>query len=210
MIKQSYLQEELKELRIRFGASNIFLSEDNGFLMIQNFPVPGFFKKKETCLVFEIPAGFGFGVNVFNSYILLNRKFEKKHLYTFQKKFSEKYPGLESHFHIQFDSGTYRADRWFWLCFHMWGDPVFEKSKGVVRIGKPHREDAMVGLLEYTGIIRLALDSIARGDKKMLLAVRDMSDQRQNLLRDHKISVEQFILERNWKKLRWMYGLNKL
>jgi hypothetical protein len=44
----------------------------------------------------------------------------------------------------------------------------------------------------------------------MLLAVRDMSDQRQNLLRDHKISVEQFILERNWKKLRWMYGLNKL
>lgn len=192
MIKKSFYASELGQLRKKYGQENIVTGKNDPSLIIKNFKPPAYYETDETRLFIDISDGFGFGLNVMNSCILLPDKFERFHLFkaddliknlSFADKFSEPV----------FSKGFFKKNySWFFICFHFIIDS-FEEA-----------EQSPVGLTEYTSAVYGALLELASGNPETIRSFQNMMTNFETLQKERASRMEAIKLSADWKKIRWM------
>ncbi|MBL0265761.1 MAG: hypothetical protein IPQ05_18315 [Leptospiraceae bacterium] len=193
MIKQSYLQSELSLLRKKYKKENI-IHHGKG-VIIKNMPIPKGFGSETGALFLEIPDGYGFGINIMNCYIMLDKKKEKFHL--FDMGWENMPSDLAEHF--SFDKKLTKS--WYWICFHL-----STETRGVYSSNKDRtKESDMVSATEFPHLIYIVLRAIRDGDPNMLARIGEMNERRKELQDEYRAMMARLTLELNWKKLSWMY-----
>jgi hypothetical protein len=202
MIKYSYFENQLSQLKKAYKPENVYVGKNNAAVLVRNFRPPGYFKTKATSVLLEIPPGFGYGINIPNSFILLKKGFSKFHLYPISTVRNE----VKKLFNINISERIYKENTWFWMCFHMWGDRLYDINTGKKTSKEVmNAEKAMVGFLEYLNMVKAVLEAIARGDVIILDGLKDMNENREKILKQREQLIKDFTVSNYWKKLKWMY-----
>ena len=203
MIKNSYFNAELKKLKESCTPEAVFVARKCDFVLVKNFEPPRFYKKPSTGVLMEIPSGFGYGMNILNSFILLDRKFARHHL--FQADVS---PLFRDARHSMSDTGLKpgRKECWFWICFHMTDDDAYRESKTARPGGAEEITPRfMVGFVEFLNMLKVVLQAIADEDPRMIQELQTMNRNRDKILDERRRAIEEFDLSLNWRRLKWMY-----
>ena len=79
MIRYSYYKRELAKLRAMYG-EGVLVSKDQRGILVKNFRPPKKYKTETALVYLQVPEGFGYGINIMNSWILLNKRTGKEHL----------------------------------------------------------------------------------------------------------------------------------
>ncbi len=192
MVKKSFYASELSVLQKRYGKENIVLGKNDPSLIIKNFKPPAYYETEETRLFIDISDGFGFGLNVMNSCILLPEKFERFHLFKADEiikrfRFAEKFP------EPVFGKGFFKKNfSWFFICFHFIFDSFEDAEKNPV------------GLIEYTSAVYAALLELASGNPEVIRSFQNMMTNFETLQAERAARMEAIKLSADWKKIRWM------
>jgi hypothetical protein len=213
MIRYSYLINQLKVLREAYGAENVKVNKGNTLVLIRNFKLPPKYGMESTAVLAEIPEGYGYGIEILNTFILLDRKTARNHLFEIKdlsKTVSEQFPFMKQ--------GKGKVDRkpgWFWICVHFWGSTAFDAVRGArtaaVREKSGVEEDGAVldasltGLPEHLKIIRCVLKSLSDRDQATVAEVRRMNRDREQTEQDMKKLIHSFVFDNNWRVMRWMH-----
>jgi len=202
LIKYSYYNRNLTELKKQYGPGNVFVSKKNDAVMVRNFVPPLYYRMDETWVYLDIPQGFGYGINISNSYVLLNKKMGRSHLYQSDQLF----PEIADSFNISFQKKEIKGKEWFWICFHMWGDKLFDNNTGRTTYNPDvNPEFHMVGFAEYLNMVRVALTLISREDPFFLSELEKMNSEMDNILAERERLIKDFSLSHNWRNLKWVY-----
>ncbi|OHD57631.1 MAG: hypothetical protein A2Y33_06235 [Spirochaetes bacterium GWF1_51_8] len=215
MIRASFYRAELRELKALYS-EGVFEAEDRTSILIKNFKPPDGYKCNRTYLFFEIPSGFGFGVNIQHTWILLRKSAAHFHLVHIPKDAPYIEKALAG-MNVRMPKDYGKEWAWYWICFHTPPleplNPVFgaiaEKS-GSGEFGDP--DDPMeasfskyTGLTEHTKLVTLALNKILYGDPDFVRELDAMNRGRDEIIRRHQEQMEAFEFSNNWRTMRWLW-----
>jgi hypothetical protein len=184
-------------------------------VLIRDFSLPKKLGMQSTALLAEIPDGYGYGIDILNTFILLDRKTCKQHLYEskdLSKVVAAQFPFMDK------DKDKDRADRklgWFWICLHLWGSAAYDQVRSSGTSGKVSipgsgdensvTEASLTGLTEHLKIIRCVLKSLSDRDQATLADLRRMNRDREKTALEMKKLIDSFVFDNNWRVMRWMY-----
>lgn len=219
MIKYSFYTRELKELIEQYGGK-VLSPRDASAVIVRDFLLPAGFKTSSCSVYLEIPSGFGYGVNIQNSYLLLGPEDSRKHLIE-----SDIWDDIERSFDMRRKSPQYKNKKWYWMCLHLGKQEDYRFAPFMghkvchrVEIGNPEyfeaeesREDPappapnMIGLTEYLKLLQLVLQKIAAGDSELMKELSRMNEGRSQYRADCVDDIRSAEMSNNWRKMKWMF-----
>lgn len=187
MVNYSFLKDQISLLRKELGKKNVI--QLNKYILLKDIKVPRAFSGDGAVLCLEIPEGYGFGMEIQNVQILLDKKKELNHLHEIAW---DKMPQeVQNEFHI----GNRVLKSWYWVCFY-------------IRSGWKGSDKSTVKeipLREFPYLMNIVLQAIQNEDKIMLTKIKEMNLNRDEFLGQYKNLMNRITLENNWKKISWMY-----
>ncbi len=187
MIKYSYLKDQISNAKKELGKNNVIQLKK--YILIKDIKIPKSFGEERGVLCLEIPEGYGYGVEIINVYILLDKNKGKFHFY--EIPWNNMTEEVVNEFHL----GNKIINSWYWICFHILPESNLQNEN-----------KETVPLREFPRLIYIVLKAIADEDPGMMGQLKDMNLARDEFLNEYKKLMNQITLENNWKKLSWMYS----
>jgi hypothetical protein len=202
MIRQSFYRWALRELKEEYGA-NVLEMPDQSAVLIKNFQVPGGYSCAKTYLFFEIPPGFGFGMNIMNTWVLLKHTDGKHHLIPDVSRM-EMIHGYLDKLSVKMPKDYEKEWGWFWVCFHA------AEGGAPKAIGDRDGEyDSLfgnyIGFREHIRQVFAALCQIAKGGTEILGQLDRMYRDREGIIERQKQDMEAFRFSHNWRNMKWVW-----
>ena len=187
MIKFSYLKDQISNAKKVLGKSNVIQLKK--YILIKDIEIPKKFGEERGVLCLEIPEGYGYGVEIMNVHILLDKNKAKSHFHEIP------WNSLPIEVVDEFHLGNKIINSWYWICFHILPEANLQNEN-----------HETVPLTEFPRLIYIVLKAIADEDPRMMSGLREMNQTRDEFLNEYKKLMNQITLENNWKKLSWMYS----
>ncbi|NPV02577.1 MAG: hypothetical protein HPY53_14475 [Brevinematales bacterium] len=207
MIRQSFYKWALREVKEEYGGG-ILEMPDQSAVLLKNFKVPEGYSCGKTYLFFEIPPGFGFGMNIMNTWVLLKHTDAKYHLIPETSNVKTIHAYLDK-LSVKMPKDYEKQWGWFWVCFH-----AAEDAPGGIRLpesdGSAEGEnDALfgnyIGFREHIRQVYLALHRIIIGDPDMLNQLYAMYLGREAIIERQKQEMDAFQFSHNWRNMKWVW-----
>ena len=202
MIRHDLFNRYVGALKKQQGAENVIVARDGSGVLVKNFMMPGEYKEKETMIYLEIPEGFGYGVNVSNAFLLLDRGKSRHHLIAIDNVAAI----VKRKFNVVIEKKALRKRNWHWICFHPVGDHLYHRARGDEEDKKPRGgEEAICDFLDFLLMVKAVLSGIEYNDRSIIAEVEDMNSRREDILLSQKEWIESVRLSKGWRKIRWLY-----
>ncbi len=202
MRKQTLINRFLSALKKEYGGERVYVSRDGDGVLITSFSPPESYNIKETMVYIEIPEGFGYGVNITNSYILLDKEKVRHHLIPI-----ENIVGIvQKKFNLTVAAPGLKKREWYWICFYVYGDRLYDENTGnstFSNAGNPG--EYTLDFMEYLSMLKAVLTSIASEDREVIESLERMNSRRGEILAEQNELIDSVKLGMGWRRLTWIY-----
>ncbi len=202
MIRHDLFNRFCAALKKEYGPDQVIAARDSSGVLVTSFLMPGEYEEQKTMIYLEIPEGFGYGVNVSNVFILLDKKKNRHHLIPLDNVASI----VKRKFNLVIEKKSLKKRQWYWICFHPYGDRLYDLATGSGSYQKEtSSEKITTDFIEYLLMVRAVLSGIAHEDKNILTALDAMNQRREDILLEQKEWIETVKLSKGWRKIKWLY-----